>query len=117
MSQNKTVKKNIRNSIFTLILPLKKQFIWVVILSLLGTGTSLIEPLIYREAINDVAGVFVSQARDSARKEAGLAKEPHRKTKELHHKGKVAPRTPQQALEKKKYRYCNCASVLHGKGC
>jgi ATP-binding cassette, subfamily B, bacterial len=99
MSQNKTVKKNIRNSIFALILPLKKQFIWVVILSLLGTGTSLIEPLIYREAINDVAGVFVSQARDSARKESGLAKEPHRKTKEPHHKGKVAPRTPQQALD------------------
>jgi ATP-binding cassette, subfamily B, bacterial len=71
----------------------------VVILSLLGTGTSLIEPLIYREAINDVAGVFVSQARDSARKESGLAKEPHRKTKEPHHKGKVAPRTPQQALD------------------
>jgi ATP-binding cassette, subfamily B, bacterial len=99
MSQNKTVKKNIRNSIFALILPLKKQFIWVVILSLLGTGTSLIEPLIYREAINDVAGVFVGQARDSARKESGLAKEPHRKTKEPHHKGKVAPRTPQQALD------------------
>jgi ATP-binding cassette, subfamily B, bacterial len=71
----------------------------VVILSLLGTGTSLIEPLIYREAINDVAGVFVGQARDSARKESGLAKEPHRKTKEPHHKGKVAPRTPQQALD------------------
>jgi ATP-binding cassette, subfamily B, bacterial len=99
MSLSKTVKNNIRNSIFTLILPFKKQFLWVVFLSLLGTGTSLIEPLIYREAINDVAGVFVSQARDSARKESGLAKEPHRKTKEPHHKGKVAPRTPNQALD------------------
>ncbi len=99
MSLNKKIKKNIKFSIFTLILPFKKQFVWVVILSLLGTATSLIEPLIYREAINDVAGVFVGQARDSARKESGLAKEPHRKTKEPHHKGKVAPRTPQQALD------------------
>jgi ATP-binding cassette, subfamily B, bacterial len=99
MNLSKTVKNNIWSSIFTLILPFKKQFLWVVFLSLLGTGTSLIEPLIYREAINDVAGVFVSQARDSARKESGLAKEPHRKTKEPHHKGKVAPRTPNQALD------------------
>ncbi len=99
MSLNKKLKKNIKYSIFTLILPFKKQFVWVVILSLLGTATSLIEPLIYREAINDVAGVFVGQARDSARKESGLAKEQHRKTKEPHHKGKVAPRTPQQALD------------------
>ena len=99
MSLNKKIKKNIKFSIFSLILPFKKQFVWVVILSLLGTATSLIEPLIYREAINDVAGVFVSQARDSARRESGLVKEPHRKTKEPHHKGKVAPRTPQQALD------------------
>jgi ATP-binding cassette, subfamily B, bacterial len=98
MNLPNTVKKNIWNSIIALILPFKKQFFWVVFLSLLGTGTSLIEPLIYREAINDVAGVFVGQARDSARKEVGLAKEPHRKIKESHHKGKVASRTPQQAL-------------------
>jgi ATP-binding cassette, subfamily B, bacterial len=95
----KTVQRNIWLSIFSLILPFKKQFIWVVVLSLLGTTTSLIEPLIYREAINDVAGVFVSQARDSARKESGLAKETRHKKKEPHHKGKVAPRTPNQALD------------------
>jgi ATP-binding cassette, subfamily B, bacterial len=99
MSLPSTVKKNIWKSIFALILPFKKQFIGVVLLSLLGTGTSLIEPLIYREAINDVAGVFVSQARDSAIKESGLAKkETHHKIKEPHRKGKVAPRTPNQAL-------------------
>ncbi|MDP9041546.1 MAG: ABC transporter ATP-binding protein/permease, partial [Bacteroidota bacterium] len=71
---------------------------WVVIFSLLGTATSLIEPLIYREAINDVAGVFVNQARDSARKEVGLSKEPGKKVKQPHTKGKVAPRTKKQAL-------------------
>ena len=95
----KSIQRNIWRSIFSLILPFKKQFLWVVVLSLLGTTTSLIEPLIYREAINDVAGVFVSQARDSARKESGLAKETGHKKKEPHHKGKVAPRTPNQALD------------------
>jgi ATP-binding cassette, subfamily B, bacterial len=99
MTLPKTVKKGIWSNIISLILPFKKQFLWVVFLSLLGTGTSLIEPLIYREAINDVAGVFVNQAQDSARKEMGLAKETHRKKKEPHHKGKVAPRTSQQALD------------------
>jgi ATP-binding cassette, subfamily B, bacterial len=99
MDPDKNAKKSIWNNIYSLVLPFKKQFLWVVFLSLLGTGTSLVEPLIYREAINDVAGVFVNQARDSARKEVGLAKEPRRKTKEPHHKNKVAPRTSQQALD------------------
>jgi ABC-type multidrug transport system fused ATPase/permease subunit len=92
------VRKEFFSGIFKLVIPFKKQFIWVIIFSLLGTGTSLIEPLIYREAVNDVAGVFVSQARDSARKESGLPRE-HRKTKEPHHQNKVAPRTPNQALD------------------
>jgi ABC-type multidrug transport system fused ATPase/permease subunit len=99
MNLHKATRKSIWKSIFGLILPFKKQFFWVVLLSLLGTGTSLIEPLIYREAINDVAGVFVNQARDSARKEAGLAKEPRKKVKEPHHKTSVAPRTSKQALD------------------
>jgi ABC-type multidrug transport system fused ATPase/permease subunit len=92
------VRKDFFQGIFKLVIPFKKQFLWVIIFSLLGTVTSLIEPLIYREAVNDVAGVFVSQARDSARKESGLPKE-HRKTKEPHHRNKVSPRTPNQALD------------------
>jgi len=96
--------KSIRNKVWahliSLILPLKKQFIWVVILSLLGTATNLIEPLIYREAINDVAGVFVSQARDSARRELGVpSKNTHKANKEPHRHGKVAGRTVNQALD------------------
>jgi len=41
-------------------------------LGLLSTGASLVEPLIYREAINDVAGLFVRQARENAQKDLGL---------------------------------------------
>jgi ATP-binding cassette subfamily B protein len=99
MAVSTAAKNSIWKNLFQLILPFKKQFLWVVLFSLLGTATSLIEPLIYREAINDVAGVFVGQARDSARKEVGLAKETHKKKKEPHHKGKVAPRTSSQALD------------------
>ncbi len=41
-------------------------------LGLLSTGASLVEPLIYRVAINDVAGLFVKQARENAQKDLGL---------------------------------------------
>ena len=94
-----TFKKSTWSNIVKLVLPFKRQFLWIVVLSLLGTGTSLIEPLIYREAINDVAGVFVSQARDSARIEAGLTKEKKKSVKQPHHKTRVAPRTAKQALD------------------
>ena len=39
--------------------PFKKQFIVIALLALLGTAADLIQPLIYRVAINDVAGLFV----------------------------------------------------------
>src|ERR1700739_2984396 len=67
-SATKTVWENI----FRLIGPYRKKFLWVVTLSLLSTGASLIEPLIYRTAINDVAGLFVRQARLNAQKDLGV---------------------------------------------
>jgi ABC-type multidrug transport system fused ATPase/permease subunit len=91
--------KKVWNQIIDLVRPFKKQFAWVVFLSLLGTGASLVEPLIYREAINDVAGLFVGQARDAAKAETGQVKESRHKKKEAHQKGKVASRTPAQALD------------------
>jgi len=100
----------------------------VVIMGLLSTGASLVEPLIYREAVNDVAGLFVKQAKDDARQELGLDVDgpgnnfiekgiadaekgadaisneiAHIKAKkaikEPHTTTHVAPRTPNQALE------------------
>src|SRR5580704_13849321 len=68
----KTVKKDTWRHIFRLIVPHKRKFLWVVTLGLLSTGASLIEPLIYREAINDVAGLFVRQARLNAQKDLGV---------------------------------------------
>src|ERR1019366_3219012 len=41
--------------------PYRKRFILIALLALLGTGADLLQPLIYREAINDVAGMFVDR--------------------------------------------------------
>ncbi|MBS1601607.1 MAG: ABC transporter ATP-binding protein [Bacteroidetes bacterium] len=68
----KPIKKAVWKNIFRLILPYRRKFLWVVALGLLSTGASLVEPLIYREAINDVAGLFVRQARENAQKDLGL---------------------------------------------
>src|ERR1700739_3861079 len=42
--------------------PFRKRFIVIAVLALLGTAADLMEPLIYRIAINDVAGLFVGRA-------------------------------------------------------
>jgi ATP-binding cassette subfamily B protein len=72
MAIGKKIKKDVWKNIFRLIVPHKKKFLWVVTLGLLSTGASLIEPLIYRVAINDVAGLFVRQAKENAQKDLGL---------------------------------------------
>lgn len=66
------IKKAVWANIIRLIQPYRKKFLWVVTLGLLSTGVGLIEPLIYREAINDVAGLFVRQARENAQKDLGV---------------------------------------------
>jgi ATP-binding cassette, subfamily B, bacterial len=96
-------------SLIELVSAHKKRFLLVVFISLLSTVTSLVEPLIYREAINDVAGLFVHKAKVEAahghtvanddepissffeKEVASIRKEPHRPDH-------VAPRTPSQAM-------------------
>jgi ATP-binding cassette subfamily B protein len=72
INKERELKKSVWKNIFRLILPYKRRFIAVVIIGLLSTGVNLLEPLIYREAINDVAGLFVQQAKDDTRKELGV---------------------------------------------
>ena len=59
----------------------RRQFLVVGLFSFLYTGLDLIQPLVYRRAINDVAGLFVSQSGGAV---AGAAY--------------VASRTPQETL-------------------
>ncbi len=69
MAAEKNVKKNVWVSIYRLIKPYKKQLTIVFIISLLSTAVTLVEPLIYREAINDIAGLFVQEARNDVKNE------------------------------------------------
>ncbi len=60
----------------------KRQFLIVSLFSFLYTGLDLLQPLVYRRAINDVAGLFVAQTDAVA-----------------HGAGVVASRTPEQTLQ------------------
>src|SRR5260221_88866 len=76
MDANSSInKKAVWKSIFRLIIPKKKQFLFVVIISLLSTGVSLIEPLIYREAINDIAGIFAKRSSGALSKQINQQEE------------------------------------------
>src|SRR6516164_7705986 len=126
MANDPGTNRTVWNNLYRLVLPHKKTFLWVVTLCLLSTGANLIEPLIYREAINDVAGLFINQAKEDTKKEMGVPpgeeevavtdtnfrKKPlqksarlratHRakpKIKEPHSRTHVAPRSPDQALD------------------
>lgn len=59
----------------------------ILLLAFLATAADLLQPLIYRQAINDVAGLFVTPAEDAT---PGV--------KEPHTAGYVAPRSPEQTF-------------------
>lgn len=91
--------------------PFKKRFLLIALLALLGTAADLTEPLIYRVAINDVAGLFVGrpdqttsmlQPPTTAQSKAGTSAKGKSSERTLprqgHRRGFVAPRTPRQTL-------------------
>ncbi|HLJ88711.1 MAG TPA: ABC transporter ATP-binding protein [Candidatus Angelobacter sp.] len=94
--------------------PYKNRFILIALLALLGTAADLVQPLIYREAINDVAGLFVERgaAREAHRPNATTNQHPPlitgkagqaepstgTRTRQKHRPGYVAPRTTQETL-------------------
>jgi len=71
MTEFKNLKKNVWLSIYRLVKPYKKILLLVFTISLLSTLVSLVEPLIYREAVNDIAGLFVQKARNDVKAELG----------------------------------------------
>src|SRR6185436_14619368 len=56
--------------LWTLAKPYRSRFVVVALFSAIGAAAQLVEPLVYRVAVNDVAGVFVG--RDGADTEATL---------------------------------------------
>jgi ATP-binding cassette, subfamily B, bacterial len=67
--------------LFRLARQYRRQFLIVSLFAFLYTGLDLLQPLVYRNAINDVAGLFVAQSVATA-----------------HGAGFVASRTPEQTM-------------------
>ena len=101
--------------------PFKARFILIAVLALLATAADLGQPLIYRVAINDVAGLFVNPSPQTeveeqptpeptppprpsvSPKKGGQAKksvqaERTKRTRQPHRPGFVAPRTGEETL-------------------
>ena len=89
--------------------PYKNRFVFIALLALLGTGADLLQPLIYRTAINDVAGLFVDRVVEKAGPPVTPGEAPTptieeqrlerlEKTQLPHRPDYVAPRTRRQAL-------------------
>lgn len=116
-----TDRHEVRHALLRMAWPYRRQFAIVAMLALLGTAADLIEPLIYREAVNDIAGLFVeggdiavqrkaeneatsaaqaddatdtaSEPTDTQADSEGAAAAP-----EPHQRGQVSARTADQAL-------------------
>ena len=73
MAADNNATKKVWQSIYRLVKPHKRRLIIIFFISLMATAVSLVEPLIYREAVNDVAGLFVQQAKDNTKNEADAA--------------------------------------------
>lgn len=102
-------------AILNLAAPYRLTFLAVLLVAALSSAANLIEPLIYRVAVNDVAGLFVERAREEGRKESEATstkretpaetsrraqeRRRHLETvREPHQRGRVAPRTPWQTF-------------------
>jgi len=107
-------KISVWKNIIQLIVPQWRKFVLIVFIGLLATGANLIEPLIYREAINDVAGLFIQKAKDETRQQYQADADTSQVEaddseidfilkkiipKEPHTRHEVAGRTPEQAIQ------------------
>ncbi|HEY6252635.1 MAG TPA: ABC transporter ATP-binding protein [Candidatus Angelobacter sp.] len=105
-------KKGVLQGLLQLAHPYRRRLIIITVLTLLGTGADLIQPLIYRVAINDVAGLFVAHQGGANvadnRKPARTGQSGARQREEelqrsgqprqRHRRGFVAPRTSRETL-------------------
>jgi ABC-type multidrug transport system fused ATPase/permease subunit len=74
--------------------PHRRTLLLVALLAALSSVTDVVAPLIYRTAVNDLAGVFVHRANQ----QVAPAHRPPASTAEPHGRGYVAPRTDAQAV-------------------
>lgn len=89
--------------VFAAILKERRRFWLVVLLGALSTGATLIEPIVYREAVNDVTGLFVQHGGHAVASDADAEEDPGggaatAAVRHPHSRTHVAPRSLQQAL-------------------
>ena len=62
--ENPGVEVSPWRTLFTLARPFRGRILIIILLAALSTAATLIEPLIYRVAVNDVSGLFVRKAQE-----------------------------------------------------
>jgi ABC-type multidrug transport system fused ATPase/permease subunit len=99
-SSKATIYRLVLGALFRLARPFKRRFILILALALAGAGCDLVQPLIYRTVINDVAGLFVERPSADLTADERHDAEVERagKTTQAHRPGYVAPRTRSQAF-------------------
>ncbi len=75
--------------------PHRRTLALVALLAFLGTGASLIQPLVYRAVINDLSGLYVFSATRHAQADPATEID----TSHAHRRGHVEPRTAEQATQ------------------
>src|SRR5258705_6299169 len=68
-SKDLPVESNPWRTLFKLATPFRGRILVIIALAALSTAATLIEPLIYRVAVNDVAGLFVRKAQEQTEQE------------------------------------------------
>ena len=101
-------KRSTLSVLIQLARPYRRRFFVIALLALFGTGADLLQPLIYRVAINDVAGLFIDRPPASTMQgppPAPVETETRRRqlerlerTQQPHRPDYVAPRTRRQTL-------------------
>jgi ATP-binding cassette subfamily B protein len=76
LNSDKSVKNNLTGvnpwrTLLRLARPLRGRILAIILLAALSTAAALVEPLIYRVAVNDVAGLFVDKAQ-TEQQETGI---------------------------------------------
>jgi len=104
------VKYSSWHMLLRLAAPYRGKFVVIALLAALATAAELVEPIIYRTAVNDVSGVFVQRAVERARTADSEVDStthqsaqgnrhpqlPVRRIHEAHQRNYVAPRTVAQ---------------------
>lgn len=89
-------------TLLTLAQPLRGRALVVILLAALSTGATLVEPLIYRVAVNDIAGLFVGKAQAESTLEGEVEPSTNRAAPQP-----SANPTPQLELHREQHRTRN----------